>query len=54
MKRWMNLILVPGLLAVWGCSTSPPEKPESDRIKQDADRGFGELKREEDRSHEGD
>ncbi|MBI3597457.1 MAG: hypothetical protein HY203_09920 [Nitrospirae bacterium] len=39
------------LVTVWlgGCASTPPERPDSEKIKQDSDKGMQDLKKEEDR-----
>lgn len=40
------------LVTVWfgGCASTPPERPDSEKIKQDADEAFEDLQREENRT----
>lgn len=48
-------ILFPAVLAtaltlgLVGCASSPTERPDQGKIKQDSDKGMQDLKREEDR-----
>jgi hypothetical protein len=50
-----NGILFPGVLAtaltlgLIGCASTPYERPDQDKIRQDSDKGMQDLKREEDR-----
>jgi hypothetical protein len=37
-----------------GCASTPPERPDQDKIKQDSDKGMQDLKREEDRRRDSD
>ena len=54
----VNIILL-GVLAtlltvgLGGCASTPPERPDREKIKQDADKGMQDLKREEDRRRNG-
>jgi hypothetical protein len=44
------------ILTVWigGCASTPPERPDRERIKQDADKGMKDLEHEEDRRRDTD
>jgi hypothetical protein len=53
MKRWIYLLGVLTLSVAWACSSVPPEKPEAEKIKRDADRGYGSLEAEEERREKG-
>jgi hypothetical protein len=49
-----GILLLGGLLTVLmvglgGCATSPPDRPDREKIKQDADKGMQDLGREEGR-----
>jgi len=52
-KKWILLLGVFAvILTVWlgGCATSPSERPDREKIKQDAEKGMQDLQREEDRN----
>ena len=50
MKRWVWLAIAAIFTAGLGCASVPPEKPDSEKIKQDADEAFEDLQREENRT----
>ena len=37
------------VIGVGGCTSSPPERPDREKIKQDAEKGMQDLQREEGR-----
>ena len=50
MKRWVWLAIAAIFTAGLGCASVPPEKPDSEKTKQDADEAFEDLQREENRT----
>jgi len=44
------------ILTVWlgGCSSTPPQRPDRERIQQDSEKGMQDLKREEERRRDSD
>lgn len=46
----ISCILFAGSLG--GCASTPPERPDNEKIKQDADKGMQDLKREENRGRD--
>lgn len=52
------VILIGGLLTLFilglgGCASPPHERPDRDKIKQDSEKSFQDLEREENKTREG-
>lgn len=59
LRRFKTGVVLSAILAtlltveLGGCASTPPERPDSGKIKQDSEKGMQDLKNEEDRRGNG-
>ncbi len=49
MKQWIGIAMVAVMIGGAACASAPPETPDSEKIRQNADESYESLEQEEKR-----